>query len=129
MKKEVEVVKGDWVWTKYKSEWKSGTYLGNSVCGIYMVIDTEHGILLTDTITPFIEIKVEELTDNQIEELAWINPCLSRKDVYDLFENVFKTKRLTFDKTYAISASIEIRNFQNQLREIAKQNMINILNG
>jgi hypothetical protein len=61
---------------------------------------------------------LEELND--LEQWAWDNPCLSRSDVYNLFEEVFNTKRLTFDKTYAISAAREVCYFKDKLRQLAK---------
>ena len=68
--------------------------------------------------------KQNSLTDlqlNDLEQWAWDNPCLSRSDVYTLFEEVFETKRLTFDKTYAISASKEVYDFTDRLRKLAKE--------
>jgi len=62
----------------------------------------------------------EDNHSENLEQWAWDNPCLSRSDVYNLFEEVFKTKRLTFDKTYAIGASKEVSDFQNKLRKLAK---------
>jgi hypothetical protein len=62
----------------------------------------------------------EDNYSENLEQWAWDNPCLSRSDVYNLFEEVFKTKRLTFDKTYAIGASKEVSDFQNKLRKLAK---------
>jgi hypothetical protein len=57
---------------------------------------------------------------NDLEQWAWDNPCLSRSDVYNLFEEIFNTKRLTFDKTYAISAAREVCYFKDKLRQLAK---------
>jgi len=44
----------------------------------------------------------EDNHSENLEQWAWDNPCLSRSDVYNLFEEVFKTK------------------IQNKLRKLAK---------
>jgi hypothetical protein len=73
-----------------------------------------------DVIKWYNETYGEDNYSENLEQWAWDNPCLSRSDVYNLFEEVFKTKRLTFDKTYAIGASKEVSDFQNKLRKLAK---------
>ena len=73
-----------------------------------------------DVIKRYNETYGEDNYSENLEQWAWDNPCLSRSDVYNLFEEVFKTKRLTFDKTYAIGASKEVSDFQNKLRKLAK---------
>ena len=55
-----------------------------------------------------------------IEQLAWDNPCLSRHDVYELFEEVFKEKKMR-GPGFDVSASKEVRQFKSRLRELAKQ--------
>jgi hypothetical protein len=60
-----------------------------------------------------------EISDEEIEKAAWENPCLSRQDVYELFDEVFKDK--TLEGMFKISASKEIRQFKERLRELAKQ--------
>jgi len=59
-----------------------------------------------------------------IEQWAWDNPCLSRNDVYTLFEEVFKEK--TFEGTYRISASKQVYSFNDRLRKLAKEKAITI---
>jgi hypothetical protein len=54
-----------------------------------------------------------------IEMLAWENPCLSRRDVYELFNDVFKGRKL--DGCFSISASKQVYEFNTKLRELAKQ--------
>ena len=54
-----------------------------------------------------------------LEQYAWDNPILSRKDVFDLFSSVFKDKVLT--GAYNISASKQINEFNFKLREISKE--------
>jgi hypothetical protein len=63
--------------------------------------------------------KPPEISDEEIEKAAWENPCLSRQDVYELFDEVFKDK--TLEGMFKISASKEIRQFKERLRELAKQ--------
>lgn len=60
-----------------------------------------------------------EISDEEIEKGAWENPCLSRQDVYELFDEVFKDKAL--DGIFKISASKQVRQFKEHLRELAKQ--------
>ena len=54
-----------------------------------------------------------------VEQYAWDNPVLSRKDVYTLFNEVFRDK--TIEGAYRISASKQIYEFNTKLRELAKQ--------
>jgi hypothetical protein len=61
----------------------------------------------------------EKISDEEIEMLAWKNPCLSRQDVYDLFDEVFKDK--TVQGVFKISVSKEVRQFKERLRQLAKQ--------
>jgi hypothetical protein len=58
------------------------------------------------------------LIENNIEQWAWDNPCLSRKDVYTLFEEVFKEQRL--DGQFSISAAKQVYEFNSKLRDLAK---------
>lgn len=55
-----------------------------------------------------------------IEQLAWDNACLSRRDVYELFEEVFKEKKMR-GSGFDVSASKEVSEFKRRLRELAKQ--------
>ena len=64
-------------------------------------------------------ISQTEISDEEIELLAWENPCLSRQDVYELFDEVFKDK--TLSGMFKISASKEVRQFKERLRQLAKQ--------
>jgi hypothetical protein len=57
--------------------------------------------------------------EDDIEQWAWDNPCLSRKDVYTLFEEVFKEQRL--DGEFSISAAKQVYEFKKKLRDLAKQ--------
>ena len=68
--------------------------------------------------------KQNSLTDlqlNDLEQWAWDNPCLSRCDVYTLFEEVFKGNKLTFDRAYSIGASRQVYDFKDKLRKLAKE--------
>jgi hypothetical protein len=68
--------------------------------------------------------KQNSLTDlqlNDLEQWAWDNPCLSRSDVYNLFEEVFKGDKLTFDRAYSIGASRQVYDFKDKLRKLAKE--------
>ena len=68
--------------------------------------------------------KQNSLTDlqlNDVEQWAWDNPCLSRSDVYNLFEEIFKGNKLTFDKAYSIGASRQVYDFKDKLRKLAKE--------
>jgi len=60
-----------------------------------------------------------EISDEEIEKAAWENPCLSRQDVYELFDEVFKDK--TLEGMFKISASKEVRQFKESLRQLAKE--------
>ena len=60
----------------------------------------------------------EAINGYSVEEFAWNNPILSRKDVYDLFHKVFKDRRL--DGEFSLSASKQIYQFDTELREISK---------
>jgi len=60
-----------------------------------------------------------EISDEEIEKGAWENPCLSRQDVYELFDEVFKDK--TLEGMFKISASKEVRQFKERLRQLAKE--------
>jgi len=60
----------------------------------------------------------EAINGYSVEEFAWNNPILSRKDVYDLFHKVFKDRRL--DGAFSLSASKQIYQFETELREISK---------
>ena len=60
-----------------------------------------------------------EISDEEIEMLAWKNPCLSRQDVYELFDEVFKNK--TVQGIFKISVSKEVRQFKERLRQLAKE--------
>ena len=60
-----------------------------------------------------------EISDEEIEMLAWENPCLSRQDVYELFDEVFKNK--TVQGIFKISVSKEVRQFKERLRQLAKE--------
>jgi DNA-directed RNA polymerase subunit H (RpoH/RPB5) len=63
----------------------------------------------------------EIVVEDYIEKLAWETKCLSRKEVYKLFnEDVFKEKRL--DSKYSISASKQVHEFNEKLRILAKDN-------
>jgi hypothetical protein len=57
--------------------------------------------------------------EDDIEEWAWDNPCLSRKDVYTLFKEVFKEQRL--DGQFSISAAKQVYEFNSKLRDLAKE--------
>lgn len=59
-----------------------------------------------------------------VEQYAWDNPILSRKDVYELFNDVFKDKKM--EGAYKISASKQVYQFNTRLRELAKQKALNI---
>ena len=61
----------------------------------------------------------ETISDEEIEKGAWENPCLSRQDVYELFDEVFKDK--TVQGIFKISVSKEVRQFKERLRQLAKQ--------
>lgn len=61
----------------------------------------------------------EKISDEEIEMLAWKNPCLSRQDVYKLFDEVFKDK--TVQGIFKISVSKEVRQFKERLRQLAKE--------
>jgi hypothetical protein len=61
----------------------------------------------------------KEISDEEIEMLAWENPCLSRQDVYELFDEVFKNK--TVQGIFKISVSKEVRQFKERLRQLAKE--------
>jgi hypothetical protein len=56
--------------------------------------------------------------EDDIEQWGWNNPCLSRKDVYTLFEEVFKEQRL--DGQFSISAAKQVYEFKSKLRDLAK---------
>lgn len=60
-----------------------------------------------------------------VEQYAWDNPVLSRKDVYELFNDVFKDKKM--EGAYKISASKQVYQFNTQLRELAKQKAIDLI--
>jgi hypothetical protein len=60
-----------------------------------------------------------EISDEEIEKGAWENPCLSRQDVYELFDEVFKDK--TVQGIFKISVSKEVRQFKERLRQLAKE--------
>ena len=60
-----------------------------------------------------------EISDEDIEKGAWENQCLSRQDVYELFDEVFKDK--TLEGMFKISASKEVRQFKERLRQLAKE--------
>jgi hypothetical protein len=60
-----------------------------------------------------------EISDEEIEKGAWENQCLSRQDVYELFDEVFKDK--TLEGMFKISASKEVRQFKEKLRQLAKE--------
>ena len=81
----------------------------------------------TDGSLPFVYHKIKQLSLSEVEEaingysveeFAWNNPILSRKDVYDLFHKVFKDRRL--DGEFSLSASKQIYQFDTELREISK---------
>lgn len=57
--------------------------------------------------------------EDNIEQWAWDNPCLSRSDVYHLFEEVFKEK--VFEGYYKISASKQVHQFNEKVRKLAKE--------
>jgi hypothetical protein len=57
--------------------------------------------------------------EDNIEQWAWDNPCLSRSDVYHLFEEVFKEK--VFEGYYKISASKQVHQFKEKVRKLAKE--------
>ena len=65
------------------------------------------------------QLPQQEISDEEIEMLAWENPCLSRQDVYELFDEVFKEK--TLEGMFKISASKEVTRFKESLRQLAKQ--------
>jgi hypothetical protein len=54
-----------------------------------------------------------------VEQWAWDNPCLSRKEVYTLFNEVFKDRRI--EGAYQISASKEVYKFNTELRTLARR--------
>ena len=64
------------------------------------------------------EVK-ELIGEVEVEQYAWDNPVLSRKDVYELFNDVFKDRMI--EGAYRISASKQVYRFNNKLRELAKQ--------
>ena len=72
-----------------------------------------------DCIGKMIKENQKEISDEEIEMLAWENPCLSRQDVYELFDEVFKDK--TLEGMFKISVSKEVRQFKERLRQLAKQ--------
>jgi len=71
---------------------------------------------------PVLNIPLLPNIENNVEMLAWETKCLSRKEVYELFNKVvFKEKRL--NGIYSISASKQIHEFNEKLRELAKNNI------
>jgi hypothetical protein len=68
--------------------------------------------------------KQNSLTDlqlNDVEQWAWDNPCLSRSDVYNLFEEIFKGNKLTFDKAYSIGASRQVYDFKDKIKKTSQR--------
>lgn len=53
------------------------------------------------------------------EQYGWDNPVLSRKEVYELFQEIFKDNRYTIGNNIRISAFREVMKFNEQLRELA----------
>lgn len=73
------------------------------------------------------------MLENEVEFRAWNNPCLSRKDVYELFHKVFgkmcvsgECPKTEQSREYKISASKEVHEFDKQLRELAMSKQIEI---
>jgi hypothetical protein len=70
---------------------------------------------------PLLPMLPEIVVEDDVEKLAWETKCLSRKEVYKLFnKDVFKEKRL--DSKYSISASKQVHEFNEKLRILAKDN-------
>jgi hypothetical protein len=67
-------------------------------------------------------IEIVKMTQEEIEQYAWENPIFSRKDVYELFNDVFKDKKI--EGTYQLSASKQVYEFNSRLRELAKQKVM-----
>ena len=66
------------------------------------------------------------MSKEEIEQYGWDNNVLSRKDVYDLVNDVFKEKRLT--GVFNISASKELYQFNSRLRKLTYDKAKEILN-
>ena len=62
----------------------------------------------------------------EIEQYGWDNNILSRKEVYDLVNEVFKEK--VFTGVYRVSASKELYRFNQRLRELVYNKSKEILN-
>lgn len=62
------------------------------------------------------------MIQEEIEQYAWENPIFSRKDVYELFNDVFKDKKI--EGAYQLSASKQVYEFNSRLRELAKQKVM-----
>lgn len=74
--------------------------------------------------TPELDLPLlpEIVVEGDIEKLAWETKCISRKEVYELFnKELFKDKRI--DGYYSISASTQVHQFNERLRELAKNNV------
>lgn len=64
--------------------------------------------------------------ENNVGMLAWETKCLSRREIYELFnESVFKEKRL--DGVYSISASKQVHEFNEKLRELSETNVKKVI--
>jgi hypothetical protein len=108
-----EIKKGDWM-TNNLDVWQSANYYGfQPVCKkIISHLPLNNSPILegVDLLPPI---------ENNIEQWAWDNPCLSRKDVYTLFEEVFKEQKL--DGQFSISASKQVYEFKSKLRDLAEE--------
>lgn len=66
------------------------------------------------------------MSKEKIEQYGWDNNILSRKEVYDLVNEVFKEK--VFTGVYRVSASKELYRFNQRLRELVYNKSKEILN-
>jgi hypothetical protein len=111
-----EIKKGDWM-TNNLDVWQSTNYYGFQPASkkiiTHLPLNNSPVLEGVDLLPPL---------ENNIEQWAWDNPCLSREDVYTLFEKVFKEQRL--DGEFSISASKQVYEFKSKLRDLAKEKAV-----
>jgi hypothetical protein len=110
---ESEIKAGAWM-TNNSDVWQSTNYYGFQPYSKKIIAHLPfNGALVLEGVDLLPKI------EDDIEQWGWNNPCLSRKDVYTLFEEVFKEQRL--DGQFSISASKQVYEFKSKLRDLAKE--------
>jgi len=117
-----EIKKGDWFYNNVLKECvKVIGVWGDKVDSLNSNLETfKVAAHLPLNNSPILEgVDLLPKIEDDIEQWAWDNPCLSREDVYTLFKKVFKEQRL--DGQFFISAAKQVYEFNSKLRDLAKE--------